>query len=337
MTTLAEQIAALESKLAAYESRKVPLSAVAAGGIFRSHPGDADRSHLAVARVALVAAESPDAVKVALKAWDDSPGGGDRSPWMLAAIRAAHDAAIDGGCGAARESEDCNACLLANKHVDQLVDERDDLRRQLGALTRPIDGVEELGRIGWEAWQRAEGSGVGQRRHDDHVALACDNATAQAIASRVIDALRSALLNEVECADLVNESIVADAFDSAVASLKIEPAKVEPATPVDTRPVVKVGQVWTFEGNVDGPFKVDHVKPGASGQRYARTSTDEPFMLLGHDGRPHHNRWVLVSDAPPKCEPFELPGNGRTFSVGDGVAIRDRIQEIERRLEAGGL
>lgn len=441
MTTLAEQIATLESRLAAYESRKVPLSADDACRIWEDDPDDRiGPSCLAVARAALVAAESPAAVVAALKAWDDYPGGIDRLSWMLAAIRAANDAAIDGGCSAARESDgppwladaaealgkkgaalnwsqvigeirelvwqrdgfrkeadrlvDRNNTLCseaealekdrdkwlavakwleknrnmweanANAHraevertykerddlrakldatqqeweaaredVDEVcadrdlaIKERDDLRLQLDALTRPIDGVEELGRIGWEAWQRA--IDCPPRPHVTERDITADNANAQAIASRVIGALRSAFVRiESDAVDTLNPTAI---FDAAVASLKIEPAKVETTPPVDTRPVVKVGQVWTFDGNTEGPYTVGLIYRG-----YARTSAGQKFMEIGDDGRPCCDTWRLVTDAPtPKRELFELPR--AEYSPND-EAIRDRIREIERRLEAGGL
>lgn len=345
MTTLAEQIAALESRLAAYESRKVPLSIGTAARIFWDHPeDDSESSALAVARAALVAAESPAAVKAGLAAWNGCIAHSDEHI-VSNIIRAAHDAAIDGGCGAARESagppwladaaealgkrgaalnwsqviseirelrhrfdtevehhkltvKDCDKWLDEAKRLEKERDayekaktenddrfmgerddarrerdmwqanasahraeveraykERDDLRRQLDALTRPIDGVEELGRIGWKAWIGVQGA----VRDEDKIHA--DERCAQAIASRVIGALRIAMARGYGPSYL-------RAFDAAVASLKIEPAKVE---------------------------------------------------------------------ATPKREPFELPHYGLSFGVDDCVAIRDRIREIERRLEAGGL
>lgn len=312
MTTLAEQIAALESRLAAYESRKVPLSGHEAEMAYCSVSSiDKQDRLIAVARAALVAAESPDAVKAAIKAWCGAKST-EINP-MLAAIRAAHDAAIDGGCGAARGSDgppwladaakalgkvapDGTAFALNWSQViretrelrhrfdtevehhkltaadrdewlaeaKRLEKERDDLRRQLDALTRPIEGVEELGRIGWEAWIGVQGA----VRDEDKIHA--DERCAKAIASRVIGALRSSLIGVI-CGECHSEEFAKSSlinFDAAVASLKIEPAKVE---------------------------------------------------------------------ATPKREPFELPHYGLSFGVDDCVAIRDRIREIERRLEAGGL
>ena len=266
MTTLAEQIATLESRLAAYESRKVPLSADDACRIWEDDPDDRiGVSCLAVARAALVAAESPAGVEAAFEVWRKNYSGSHSA--MLAAIRAAHDAAIDGGCGAARESAgppwlaDAAEALgkrgaalnwsqviseirdlrhrldTAREDVDEVRAERDrwlaeartnykdsdNLRRQLDALTRPIDGVEELGRIGWEAWQRA--IDCPPRPHVTERDITADNANAQAIASRVIGALRSAFVRiESDAVDTLNPTAI---FDGAVASLKIEPAKVE--------------------------------------------------------------------------------------------------------------
>lgn len=313
MTTLAEQIATLESRLSAYESRKVPLTGHEAEMAYCSVSSiDRQDRLIAVARAALVAAESPAAVEAAaeaaLIAWH-SPAHKTRDETIAAAIRAAHDAAIDGGCGAARESAgppwlaDAAEALgkrgaalnwsqviseirelvwqrdgfrkeaddlsrdrdvwqaNANAHraeVERAYKERDDLRLQLDAVTRPIDGVEELGRIGWEAWIGVQGA----VRDEDKIHA--DERCAKAIASRVIGALRSALLATNEHA----KGCCVSSFDAAVASLKIEPAKVE---------------------------------------------------------------------ATPKREPFELPHYGLSFGVDDCVAIRDRIREIERRLEAGGL
>lgn len=259
--SIAEQIAALESKLAVY------------------------------ARAALVAAD-------------------DRDVWQANA-------------NAHREEVE-----RAYKDRDDLKKERDDLRRQLDALTRPIDGVEELGRIGLEAWQKAACLPVGERIDADDIAA--DAAEAQAIASRVIGALWAAY---IDARTLHGAGLDAQYFDRAVASLKIEPAKAEPAPPVDTRPVVKVGQVWGSKTRTI-TFRVVDVDQSIS---CARDQNGRRMNLSGSI-KPMSDDWVLVSNEPSsKREPFELPGNGRTFSVGDGVAIRDRIQEIERRLEAGGL
>lgn len=443
MTTLAEQIATLESRLAAHESRKVPLSADILWRIFNDHDGGPDTSILAVARAALVAAESPAGVEAAFEVWRKNYSGSHSA--MLAAIRAAHDAAIDGGCGAARESagppwladaaealgkkgaalnwsqvigeirelvwqrdgfrkeadrlvdrnntlcseaealekdrdkwlaeakwleknrnmweananahraevertykerDDLRAKLdatqqeweAAREDVDEVcadrdlaIKERDDLRLQLDALTRPIDGVEELGRIGWEAWQMAAGFTL---QREDAADMACDNANAQAIASRVIGALRAAY-NKVMCGEYYSNSYQDSAledFDAAVASLKIEPAKVE-ASPVDTRPVVKVGQVWTFDGAM-GSHKVESIS-----LNYARNANGGSFMSIGSDGRPSNPEWTIVADAPapptPKREPFEL--RKEHIATPNEIALRDKVREIERRLEAGGL
>ena len=317
MTTLAEQIATLESRLAAYESRKVPLSADDACRIWEDDPDDRiGPSCLAVARAALVAAESPAAVDAAMAAWNSGPVAPALA--MLAAIRAAHDAAIDGGCGAARESAgppwlaDAAEALgkrgaalnwsqviseirdlrhrlyTAREDVDEVRAERDrwlaeartnykdsdNLRRQLDALTQPVDGVEELGRIGFEAWHRFAWPGGDPKQKRSEDSANADERCAQAIASRVIGALRAGLAGMCGGdANPVRHKFAADcveAFDDVVASLKIEPAKVEQA---------------------------------------------------------------------PKREPFELPHHATSLVTVDenGRAIRDRIREIERRLEAGGL
>lgn len=278
---LNRQLGESQARLRSYESRKVPLTEDELLDIFRENSSErVAAAALRLARTVLVAAESPAAVEAALIAWH-SPAHKTRDETIAAAIRAAHDEAIDGGCGAARESAGppwlADAAEALGKkgaalnwsqvigEIRELVWQRDgfrkeadDLRRQLDALTRPIDGVEELGRIGWEAWIGVQGA----VRDEDKIHA--DERCAQAIASRVIGALRSALLATNEHA----KGCCVSSFDAAVASLKIEPAKV---------------------------------------------------------------------DATPKREPFELPHYGLSFGVDDCVAIRDRIREIERRLEAGGL
>lgn len=155
MTTLAEQIATLESRLAAYESRKVPLSADDACRIWEDDPDDRiGVSCLAVARAALVAAESPAGVEAAFEVWRKNYSG-SRSA-MLAVIRAAHDAAIDGGCGAARESAGppwlADAAEALGKkgaalnwsqvisEIRELVWQRDGFRKEADDLRRQLEG-----------------------------------------------------------------------------------------------------------------------------------------------------------------------------------------------------
>lgn len=374
----------------------------------------------------------------------------------LAAIRAAHDRCVVGGCGAAREKtgptwladaaealgqvapdgtplalnwsqvireirelrrerdylrnqlDEMNQHLVATSRqvseehemcVEQRLLRREDintiadLRARLDTLTRPIDGVEELGRIGWEAWQKASGFALQPR--EDAEDMACDNAEAQAIASRVIGALRAGLLGMCDGdANPVRHKFAADcveAFDDVVASLKIEPAQrksfeemaevappqsavlasTEPpsmsplakrlldastqavkaavaehvaagrmhahpeaddAEQIDPLPVVKVGQLWRHrDGDID---EVARISEGEAHFKHLDFS-----MSLFNDRCRYTNEWTLVSDEPsPKREPFELPTKWEAENeIAYAQAIRDRIREIERRLEAGGL
>jgi prefoldin subunit 5 len=282
----------VEQKLTEYESRKVPLTKDDLERIFSQADEELGEALLVVARAALAASESPAAVKAALSAWSSGRHVGTLDG-VRDAIRAAHDAAIEGGCGDARKQDDpswladaaealglvtfdgkplalnwtqvvseirvmksrFNAEVEHHKRIvgdrDKWLDaakqlekehdrlsgeieglryERDNVRGQLDALTKPIDGIDELGRIGWYAWQRADTDNncrAYPRADDDHAEVACDNANAQAIASSVIGALRSAFA--ARCDDEIGGRTVESLsrFDAAVASLKILPEPTE--------------------------------------------------------------------------------------------------------------
>jgi len=211
--------------------------------------------------------------------------------------------------------------------------ERDALRAELDALKAPIAGIEELGRIGWEAWQRAAGHSLRPRVYAEDKAT--DAAEAQAIASRLIGALRAAFIE----ASGHGAGLYTQYFDRAVKSLKFEIPPEPTKAPTDTRPVVKVGQVWRDErdGQVlivthppKGEMAICRVQSGqgSDGDNSAVGSCTELYLS-------ELRFWHLVTDAsePVKVEPFKLKSSHCLSYWGqletELTTVRERLAKLE--------
>ena len=123
-----------------------------------------------------------------------------------------------------------------------------------------------------------------------------------------------------------------DALRAELDALKAKLVMLEPAkATTDTRPVVKVGQVWEHRHYGLGRcIAVGNV---------ARFDGGIPFeMLLRADGTPVHiDEWHLVTDAPEpvKVEPFKLRTSYSESYWGQLETELTTMRERLAKLEAG--
>lgn len=210
------------------------------------------------------------------------------------------------------------------KQRDRFMGERDDARRAHDALHTKLAAIKASG----PSWLADAAEALGQKG----MALNWSQVISE------IRELRHRFDTEVEHHKLT----LADR-DKWLAEAKRlttpEPAKA----PTDTRPVVKVGQVWRddYDGQVvriarleDGEASVVVIEKGRSSSPVG----EESWIGICIDGTTYSGTWHLVTDAPEpvKVEPFELVSTGRPIAeyaaTPNECAIRDRIQEIECRL-----